>query len=62
MAGMDLGEFTLFRPDAILQRRDIRTTFSSWDNCMAKSYCKRPHIDWGTLEHNRVRLLRLHML
>ncbi|EQL30389.1 hypothetical protein BDFG_07079 [Blastomyces dermatitidis ATCC 26199] len=44
MAGMDLGEFTLFRPDAILQRRDIRTTFSSWDNCMAKSYCKWPVI------------------
>ncbi|OJD10006.1 hypothetical protein ACJ73_09981 [Blastomyces percursus] len=39
MAVMDLGVFTPFRPDAILQPRDIRTTFSSWDNCMAKSYC-----------------------
>ncbi|OJD19001.1 hypothetical protein AJ78_01030 [Emergomyces pasteurianus Ep9510] len=44
MAVMELTGFSPFRPDAILQSRDIRTTFSSWDSCMAKSYCKWPVI------------------
>ncbi|KKZ68183.1 hypothetical protein EMCG_06144 [[Emmonsia] crescens] len=44
MAVMDLTGFSPFRPDAILQPRDIRATFSSWDSCMAKAYCKWPVI------------------
>ncbi|EEH05808.1 conserved hypothetical protein [Histoplasma capsulatum G186AR] len=42
MAVMDQMGFTPFRRDEILQPRDFRTTFSTWDNCMAKTYCKWP--------------------
>ncbi|EDN10103.1 predicted protein [Histoplasma mississippiense (nom. inval.)] len=42
MAIMDQMGFTPFRRDEILQPRDFRTTFSTWENCMAKAYCKWP--------------------
>ncbi|KAK2774773.1 hypothetical protein FQN52_004226 [Onygenales sp. PD_12] len=43
MAVLDPG-FTPFRRDNLLAARDVRTTFSSWDNCMTKAYCKWPAI------------------